>query len=482
MSKFNSVKAYLKNAFHSKMIKNWSNLFLSMLVTSVCSFLCFAILGNKMTVDDYGLFSTLIALASTVSVFVNNVLAGIVANREIAIKPETARDLLKKFMLVRIFAFAAGCIALFIYTRNDADVTFILFAAVVVLLSFDSFWDLFEQIAFGLKVTKFSMLLNIVGALAWLAVVLLVPRSAASVELILSAYALICFVKTAIYGTVDVKLTDNFKNERAQIGYKYLLLSSLPYLYNRILGTISTQIPILLLDGYAGLTETAYFSIGEKFSTPVNKLVSVTVSAVFPFLTVELKKNHQKAGKLVISLFGIVLSFGGVLALLLCSTSDIWLVMMLGEKYTNAVTVFNYQVWYALVIAVDSVFSMALSSDFKQTTLSLVTTIDAVLLLPFLYLGVQGKSEGLALAKMLAALVCLIYHLVFISKIFSGKLFNKFLMMTGVFIAALITMSVLVSSRVILIGGCVIALIICLIINKQPVKELLSYRKKSKGG
>ena len=61
----------IKALFQKKIVKNWSSLFMSMVVSSASSFLCFAVLGNKMPVEDYGLFSTMIALATTVSVFVN---------------------------------------------------------------------------------------------------------------------------------------------------------------------------------------------------------------------------------------------------------------------------------------------------------------------------------------------------------------------------------------------------------------------------
>jgi len=463
----------IKALFQKKIVKNWSSLFMSMVVSSASSFLCFAVLGNKMPVEDYGLFSTMIALATTVSVFVNNVLAGIVANREIAVEPNSSRNLLLKFLVVRIISFLFGIVALFIYTRNDKDITQLVFISLVVLLSFDSFWDLFEQVAFGLRVTNYSMLLNVISSVIWLLVVFAIPRDMALINIILPVYAIICLSKTIIYGVVDCKLTHEYNGCSSTKSFKYLFCSSMPYMYNRILGTISTQIPILLLDGYAGLAETAYYSVGEKFATPITRLTTVTISAVFPFLTRALKKNHKLAGQAVVNLFQIILSFGACGALILCATSKYWLVAILGQKYSSAVEAFNYQIWFAVIVSVDSILSMALSSDFKQKTLSVITTIDVLLLVPFLYVGLGYGAKGIAIAKLMAAMFSVFYHLFVISHIFTGHYFNWKLIISWVIFFVLTCISSLVGNLLLLIIIFVIFTVGVFLLNGKDIKGLI---------
>lgn len=460
-----------------KIVRNWSSLVLSMLVTTVSSFLCFAILGNKMSVDDYGLFNSMIALASFVAAFVNNILTGIVINREIALKPQLSRNLLQKFLLVRGIAFVVGVVAMFIYTLRDEQVTDLVFAGLFVMLFFDSFWELFEQVAFGLKVTHHSMILNIVSSLLWLLVVLIVPQKMASVGVILILYAIILGAKTGVYGIVGYKLTKPYAGETESLPLRYLLFNSLPYLYNRILGVVTTQLPILLLDGYSGLAETAYYSVGEKFTTPVTKLATVTISAVFPFLTKALKKDRELTGKVIVYLFQMMLSCGACICLLLCATSDLWLVGLLGEKYSNAVEAFNYQIWYAVVLAVDCFYSMVLSSDFKQKTLSVVTTIDAFSLIPFLYFGIFYGAKGVALAKLICAIACLFYHLLITSKYFGGKLFNGRLLFSWLLFVVFACACTQIFSRMILLGLFAAATVLAVVLNGPTVKQLVQLVK-----
>lgn len=464
----------IRKILDKEIVRNWSSLVLSMLVTTVSSFLCFAILGNKMSVDDYGLFNSMIALASTVAVFVNNVMAGIVANREIALKPQISRNILRKFIAIRVVAFGVGVTAMYLYAKDQEHVTELVFFGLIVLLSFDAFWDLFEQIAFGLKITKYSMVLNIASSIVWLAVVLLIPKCLASTGVILAIYAAICAAKTAVYGILDFRLTKPYIGQSQSLPFRYLLMSSLPYLYNRLLGTLSTQVPVLLLDGYAGLAETAYYSAGEKFATPVTKLATVTVSAVFPFLTRALKKDHKSTGMVVVNLFRLLLTFGSCGCLLLCATSDLWLVGVLGQKYANAVEAFNYQIWFAVAVSVDSFFSMLLSSDFRQKTLSVVTTVDAVLLLPFLYFGIPYGAKGVAMMKLAHAMITLLYHLAIVSKIFCGKIVYFPMVLSWAMFFSLACFSSFSVSRILQLVVCAVSITVSVLLNVPTIKEILS--------
>lgn len=467
-----------------RIIKNWSSLVFAMIVTSISSFLCFLILGKKMTVEDYGLFNSLLALASAVAVFVNNILAGIIANREIALNKNISGTILKKFLPVRILAFIVGSVVVVIYVGIKEEASILIYVSTILMLSFDSFWDLFEQIAFGLKVTTYSMIINIVSSIVWLLVVLILPLRWASIGIVILIYSIICVAKIIIYGICDLRITSDY-HEKDTFGYKYYLCSSMPYMYNRILGIISTQVPILLLDGYSGLSETAYYSVGEKFTTPLIKLVMVTISAVFPFLTEALKRNREETKQLVVYVFQLMITVGAFCALLLSTTTDIWMVGVLGEKYVDAVEAFNYQIWFAVIICVDSFFSMLLSSDFRQKTLSKVTTIDAILLLPFLYVGIYYGAKGLSFAKLIHATICLLYHLFLTNRYYGETTRNKrkinligswmILVLLGIF-------GILVSNKIILMLICFSYIIMLYIVNKNAIMTLCRFIKNKYTG
>lgn len=443
-----------------------------MILSTGCSFLCFAVLGQKMSVEDYGQFNSMIALASAVAVFINNVIAGIVANREIALAPGTSRNLLRKIGFVRTVIFIVGAIALMLYLMLHEQSSALIIIGVIAMLFADSFWELFEQIVFGLKETRYSMIFNSISSVLWLLAVVILPVDLSTVGVVLVIYGLINAAKTVAYGGASFRITKPYQNAPDTLSDRYLFFSSFPYLYNRILGIVSTQLPILLLDGYAGLAETAFYSAGEKFTTPISKLTMVVISAIFPFLTTALRKNRKKTGTCLVDVFQITLSFGACVCLLLCSVSDLILIGVFGDKYANAAEAFNYQIWFAVVLSVDSFFSMLLSSDFKQKTLSVVTTIDALSLMPFLAFGLQYGAKGIAMAKLLHSTICLFYHLIITSKYFGERLINVRLVLSWVIFVSLASVGVFAASRWILLLVTAVSFVAVACLNIPTIKRV----------
>jgi O-antigen/teichoic acid export membrane protein len=441
-----------------------------MIVSLIGSFFCYTILGRKMSVNDYALFSTVLALTTMISVFTNNIAAGIVANREIAVSPFASFKILRCFFFIRLAAFLGAVIFLFIYVIYKYPSDSVIFWPAFILLIQNVFWELFEQISFGLKITKISMFLNIIATLLWAAYVVFIPKENAILLLVLMGYASIYLVKTICYGVWLYKYTKQYSDNSYSVPTKQLILYSMPYLYNRILGTFTTQLPVLLLTGYSELKETAFYAMGEKYTTPITVITSVAISALFPFFTKTLKDDHQKAAKFVSDGILFVISFGACLAVILCSISEFLLVFLLGENYRGAAGAFNYQVWFAIICSVDCIISMVLSCDYKQKTLSVVTTIDVIVSLLFIWKGMNGGAEGVAFAKLIAAVLCLIYHLVIISKLYGNRsIMLRLLLSWGLFLL-LFYITLFQNNNVLRIIAPLVALVCGIYLNKYTLR------------
>lgn len=464
---------------NSKLLTNIINLLSASMITAVFSFLCFTFLGNKMSVEDYSVFSTVIALATTAAMIVNNIISGTVINRELAIDPRVSKNLLKKSFFARLAVFILVAILLSIYANNNSEMTVIVKIALLIILAADSFWDLFEQISFGLKITKVTVLLNVSFYFLWLIIAIVMPKHLANSNNILITYSVIFILKAALYGAFDYKITRKYSDINS-LKIIDLFRTSVPYLYIRVLGTLSAQLPILLLAGYSDFAQVAYYSVGEKLTTPVTKLATAALSAVFPYLTKAFKNARKATSEIVIQIFGLVMSFGACVSLILSSTSNYWLVLLMGEKYQNAVEAFNYQIWFAVILTVDSMISMVLSSDFKQKALAIITTIDVLVLLPFLYFGIKSGANGVAIAKLIFACISIIYHLILMSCICSGRLFHAGLIKGAIIFVALFIISQTSLPAKINLAIAIAALPLSIVFQLDTIRNLLSgIRKKS---
>ena len=267
-----------------KTIKNFLLLFISLLITTILSFFTFVFLGKKLSVEEYGKFNTLIALVSIVSIFVNNIASGTVINRELSLNPKIGLSLTKRFILIRIISYLVGVIFIIIYVNSKGYNDKIIMISLALLLLGEIVWELFEQVTFSYKVAIISTVLNILGSLFWFIIVILLPLSVSKLYYFLPLYAVIVLIKGFLYFSVSVKKVI-LNIEVCVIDYSKIIKMSFPFLWIRILGTISSQLPTILLGGYVSDSEAAFYSAGEKFTMPISLMINAIVKSTFPYLT-----------------------------------------------------------------------------------------------------------------------------------------------------------------------------------------------------
>jgi O-antigen/teichoic acid export membrane protein len=332
---------------------------------------------------------------------------------------------------------------------------------------------MFEQIAFGYKVTKLSSLINVISAAIWLIVVFIIPLEKTSIQSIFSIYVLIMIIKSIVYGITDYSRIIQ-TGENCKISYIDILSNSSSYLWMRMIGTISTQFSVVLLDNKVGSEEVAYYSVGNKFTMPVGIMITTGVNAFFPYLTEFYHKNKNEYNRILSIVLAIVLTFGSLTAMLLSITSHIWLVTIMGEKYSGAVAAFNYQIWYTVCLVFDTVLSMIMSTSYKQKLLAVITTIDTLIYIPVLYYSVSFGASGMAIGKLIAAALSVSYHIVLMYFLLERKLKMQTLILTISYSVALFLTYLLVET---MINQIIIVLMITIfltIIPQSPIRQGLN--------
>lgn len=454
-----------------RLYKNWAYLIFSSAFSTVVNFFAFIYLAKKLSVDDYGIFNALIATITIFTTLAVNVAAGTVVNREIVSQPNAGKSIFLKTVRIRIISFLLAGIALIIYKiLTKSDDKLLLISLIVLLLSNVS-WELFEQIAFGYFLTKYSTILNILGSVLWFVIVFFIPPDMASLTLLFIVYVLIMLMKSICYFLIEKPLLDH-QTENSQVPSRSILKMSIPYFWMRAIGTFSEQIPILLLEGYSGSTEVAYYSVGAKFVIPITMMLTTGVSALFPFLTKLYQENQESYKKKVAMGFSFVFIFGSTLAALLTLTSSSWLIWIMGEKYISSVEAFNYQVWLAVCLGFDLILSMVFSSSYKQTALAVITTIDIVILLPILYIALPYGAKGVAMAKLFGALISVAYHMAVVMFVLKIKLNTwhfcfSFLYFLLLFALCMTTLDIRIKGAVFFVALCFMALF-----RNSPLRSL----------
>lgn len=424
----------------SKLIKNWSYLLLSDVSQAVISFFVFMFLARKLNPEGYGTLNALLALASLFSIFAMNVSANLVISREITLRPKTTAGIFMITFPIRMVSLVISILALVFYETYQGETNYGLITATAVIVIATLLWDLAETVAFGHFVTKLTTLISISASLIWLLIVILLPSKELDVNLVVWLYASVFILRGIVYLTFSYFKFVKDNNEQPVINVKSVLIMSMPYLWMRVVGTFSEQIPILLLKGYSGAAEVGYYAVGSRFVMPITLAVTTGLRAVFPFMTKLFHEDKEKFRAKLVEGFTFVFIIGSTIAVGLTISSGVWLPLFFGDAYQDAIKPFNYQAWFGILLCFDLLLSTVLSSTYKQRTLAIITTFDVFIVFPLLYFGTQYGAEGMAIAKLAGAIITVFYHIIVVIFLLKIKLNSKpFILSTAYFAILLIT-------------------------------------------
>lgn len=457
----------------SKLIKNWSYLLLSDISQAVISFFIFMFLARKLNPEGYGTLNALLALASLFSVFALNISANQVISREVTLRPNATASIFRIAFPIRMISLVIAIVTLVLYQTYLEETNYGLIAATALIIASTVLWDLAESIAFGHFVTKLTTIVSISASLIWLIIVVLLPARNLSVNLVIWVYACIFILRGLVYIGISYSKFVRGNNEESVINLRNILLMSMPYFWMRLVGTFGEQIPILLLDGYNNSAEVGYFALGSRFVMPITLSVNTGLRAMFPFMTKLFQEDKEKFKSKLIEGFSFVLIIGASIAVALTTTSGIWVPLFFGNSYQKAIDAFNYQAWFGVLLCFDLLLSTVLSSTYRQKTLAIITTIDVFIVFPLLFFSIKYGSEGMAIAKLIGAIICVFYHIIVVVLILKTKLNSKIFMLSFIYFIILITTSLFIHEmtiRLIIIG---LTLIVFSMIKSSPLKILV---------
>ena len=456
----------------SKLIKNWTYLFASDVFQAVISFFVFMFLARKLNPEGYGTLNALLALASIFSVFATNISANLVLTREFTLHPKTSLAIFKIVFPIRIFSVLLAIIAVITYQlyKGESQTGYIYAISLIVFSTV--IWDLAESIAFGHFVTKLSTVISISASFIWLIIVILLPNEDLNVNLVIWAYAGLFLLRGVVYLLLSYSKFVKANKEKTTLKIQTVLVMSMPFLWMRAVGVFGEQVPILLLKGYSGATEVGYYAVGNKFVMPITLAVTTGLRAVFPFMTKLFNEDKEKFKQKLISAFILVFIIGASIAALLTVSSAIWLPLLFGESYYQAINAFNYQAWFGVLLSFDLLLSTVLSSTYRQRTLAIITTIDVILIFPLMYFASGNGAEGMAIAKLIGTLVAVGYHIIVVIWILKIKLNNLPFLMAGLYFLILMISSIFLHSIIVKISIICLTLISLSLINNSPLKAI----------
>lgn len=440
---------------------------------AIIGFFTFMVLARKLNPEGYGTFNVLLALSSIFSVFSVNMSSSQVIIREVTLRPKTTSNLFKIFYRIRIVSLLIAVFGLVLYQIFTLETHSELVFATSLIVVATVVWDLAESIAFGHFITKWTTLISIFASISWLIIVIILPIKGVSVDVVIWSYASVFLTRGFIYVIVSYSKFIKSNDELSNINLKSILWMSLPFLWMRVVGVFGEQVPLLLLKGFSGTAEVGYFSVGNRLVIPITMAITTGLRAVFPFMTKLFQEDKVHFSRILVQGFSFVLIIGSTIATLLTLTSEIWLPTIFGKAYQRSIESFNYQAWFGVLLCFDLLLATVLASTYRQKTLAVITTIDIFIVFPLLYFGAKLGAEGMAIAKLVGALITIFYHIFVVSFVLKLNLFSKTFFLSVVFLCSFMLISIFgpnIETKFLLI---IATIVLFMSFKTSPLRDLL---------
>lgn len=371
-------------------------------------------IARIFTTDDYGLFSIIIVNAGILST------VSLLGLRNIVIRT-IARDSYKKKSILfsviifrSIFVLFVALLFLIIGAYLLEEKSSLFTILIIVFVFSQHLWDIIESILFGEENMKPSSILNLAFTTIYVLAILITPDKHLTLSLVLIFFIFNHFVKSlALFimsGFFNLIRLKDFKIINSIVILKNLFKESWPYYLLGILTIFTTQLPFLFLKWNSNLEEVAFYSASFKLIQPMQLMIVLLLTAIFPRFSKLYKSDYKKFSAYVVITLNFIVFLGSLMSFILSVFGEEIMILIFGDKYIETGFLFSILIWYSLLFSIFNFIGTVLGSIDKQKNLMYLSILYTIILTVFLWFGSKHGATGLALAFIVGGFVNMTYH------------------------------------------------------------------------
>ena len=411
---------------HTSVLKNFSILTTGGVLSQVLGILVNILLARYLAPEQFGEY-TLILTYITIFYTIASLGLNQVVIRTIARNQDNSRTVLKFSVKWRLIGFVFSLFAVIIYLLFKHDTSSfsydILFGLLVGVFA-SSFWDAFQNVAFGMQRVVSNSVVNVLGNVVNLLLVVLIPTSYLNLEIALFIYVGVYFLKTLFYLVClyyNKLLTVN-SDSSLNIGSDNILTECMPFYMLALFSLVRNQIPVVFLKDACGSVEVAYFNTANKILQPLTMLGYTLFRAVYPFMAKAYYEDFRRFVDIVRKML-VVIVVGGVVASLVVSLFRNEIVLFLyGAQYADTGNVMALQYWYLVLALMFALINTTMGAADKQKVLAVTSIVFAISSIPILYYASFYGAEGLAIGFLITSFLNMTYTYYYFLKIVRNKI------------------------------------------------------------
>ena len=411
---------------HTTILKNFSILTTGGALSQVLGILVNILLARYLAPEQFGEY-TLILTYITIFYTIASLGLNQVIIRTIARNQDNSRTVLQFSIRWRLIGFFFSLLAVLIYflfKHDTLNFSYDVLLGLLVGVFACSFWDAFQNVAFGMQKVVSNSVVNVFGNMVNLLLVVMVPMRFLNLKIALFIYVGVYFLKTLIYLLCLYynKLLTYNKDTSLRLGSSTIITECMPFYILALFSLVRNQFPVVFLKDACGSVEVAYFNTANKILQPLSMLGYTLFRAVYPFMAKAYYDDFSRFVDIVRKML-VTIVVGGMVASLVVSLFRNEIVMFLyGAQYADTGNVMALQCWYLVLALMFALINTTMGAADHQKILAVTSMIFTISSIPILYYASFYGAAGLAIGFLITSILNMTYTYYYFSKIVKKKL------------------------------------------------------------
>ena len=399
---FDSVS--LRNIF-----KNFSFLTISNFINQLVALVVLIKLAKIFKPEEYGLYTFMLTqcqmLVSIADIGLRNIVI-----RKIARNPENSKSIFFTSIKLKFLAYISVFLVYILFNcffgSLDSTQLFLIFC----LLLFNCFNNLFESLYWGFQEMITTSVLNILSSLFWLSFVFLAPVNIISEINLFIALIIFSFFKLLLYFVIVSKnklirgKINNFKETSIE-----LISECWPYFSLVLLMLPSNYFSINFLDLNAGKAEVGFFNLANKLVAPIFVVINLSLSAIFPNLSILYNKSKSNFNQIVKSSFLIF----GLTLISICFIFSLFFEnvfeLIFKSEYYSVLDISVVLIWYVFFMSINSFIGTIWGASNNEKLIFKSSLVNMLIATPILFYSSYYGSLGLAYGYLIGFFIFEVY-------------------------------------------------------------------------
>ncbi|OGU66260.1 MAG: hypothetical protein A2W30_02490 [Ignavibacteria bacterium RBG_16_36_9] len=390
----------------TKVSSNVSSIFVGRGAEMLITLVSVTLIARNLGVEQYGLFSSIVALTVLLSKFIDIGFAPIVF-RETS-KTDSTFDMLntaftlRTILILGLFVVFNGVSGLTNLSSREILLSNILFLNIIFSSKYMNFRELLE-VLFKVNLNMFNvMLFNSIDSIFLLIFVFLMPYVGGGLE-----YLVIVYVAANIPGflLLIISLSRKYKY-RFSFSFKHgywLVKESIPLFGTVILTTAFQQLDVLLLRSLDSEYSVGLYSVALRLTVPLSIIPQALITTVFPLIVRGREMGSSGTMPATRLVYKILFLFSFAISFIITFKAKHIISLIFGGEYANAYLPMTILFW-SILFTYFNTFTLNLLTvynkqkyNFFATLLIVVVQVVLVVILTPIY-----SYTGVAIARVAA--------------------------------------------------------------------------------